>query len=454
TLFSASDDRTWCAWDVPTLTLVSQSEDSGARTVDVQLSPNGKTVFTADIDGTVRCTSLEGKQRPINVIAELPDGVGSISVDAIGRRVAIASREGSVRILNLDDQSRLAKPFENSNIWATQNVRIHDLCFSADDSYLHAVDNDGMWTVWNASIDATSLDLDVTSLFSAPWDGNISMDQITPDACIFTANLKVFCWDTNTNRVDQLADYDSPVTCLVTNERNGFVFTGHLNGQIRAWHFTDQQLRPLWSYAASKQSNEVSTLSYSAARNQIAVALQSAGSMVRILDAGNGSMERILGIPGLNTEKNGSLVFSDDGKWLACAVDREIIIWDLASDEYRRFSGDNNTINSMCVHPNNKFLVSGGQDRSIRIWNMRTGELFTEFRHKEGIHYVHVSSDGNLIVSADARGRVVLWHIAAKKLLFELDSMDGLVNLAKSWSGPKLFTKNKTTIRAENFGGR
>ena len=456
-LYSASDDQSWCAWDVKTLSLVSQSEFSGARNVDVQPSPTGKQVFSADSDGIVRRESTEGDGRAVDIIANLPDSVSSISVSSNGQRLAIASREGSVRIVDLNDEGKPMNPSDkgSSNIWASQNSRIHDLAFSPDDAHLHSVDNDGMWTAWKASIETTSWSLNVKSLFPDFERFSISMDQVTRDACIFSSNLKVFSWDTITNRVATLADIDSPVSRLIAYEPSSLVLTGHLTGQVRAWHFSDGQLQPLWEYQASIPSSDISELSYSAARDQIAVTTQSTGSTVRILNAKNGREVRTLKTPNIDNGENGIMVFSSDGQWLACTVESEIIIWNLHSGESRRFTGHDNTVSALCFHPNNEMLVSGGQDRSIRLWNIHTGESIAELRHhKEMVNSVLLSSGGDLLASSDSAGRTSLWHMTAKKFLFELDPLDGEAALAENWIGPKLFSKDRTSIRAEIIGAK
>ena len=136
-LYSASDDNTCCVWDASSFMLLGQSEGVGARVVDVQLMPKRDLLYFSDVTGVVRCVSGDEPRASTQLLADLPDSADSIAVSATGRALAIASREGSVRLVDLDSEGNLKQEAAGgvSNILAAHGERIYDLTFSPDSAY-------------------------------------------------------------------------------------------------------------------------------------------------------------------------------------------------------------------------------------------------------------------------------------------------------------------------------
>ena len=457
-LYSASDDGTWCAWNVTTRTLLYQSKNEMSKTVDVQPFPKGKGVISADISGLIRCESVDsigtaGTEKAVEFLVGIQDSVSAISVTTDGQRIAVASRNGGVNVVDLDESNSTTYGDKASlSSLGSQSVRIHDVSFSPDDLFIHTVDNDGTWTIWNSRITKSSWKLDVTTQF--PKESfYIAMDQITRDACIFASNLLVFLWDTETEKLSQLAQLESPVTILVADESKGLVFTGHVNGQVRAWSLIEETLLPLWDFSLQNNFNQIDCLAYSSELQQIAVTYSNAGCSVRIVNAKSGVVSQILEFPGSEAGDTNDLAISSDGKLLACAWENDIIVWNLHNLEFKRLAGHTGTVQSICFHPNGESLVSGSDDRSIRIWEIPTGNQLAELRHhKKTISSIRLSSNGELIISSDFIGSTAIWNTAARKLLFEIDSQAGQVGLAKNWIGPKLFRTIPPNIDVEKIG--
>jgi platelet-activating factor acetylhydrolase IB subunit alpha len=59
---------------------------------------------------------------------------------------------------------------------------------------------------------------------------------------------------------------------------------------------------------------------------------------------------------------------------ISASRDKSIKIWDVyGSSCIYTFSGHDNWVRSLALHPNGKYLISCSDDKSIRIWELKTG---------------------------------------------------------------------------------
>lgn len=110
-----------------------------------------------------------------------------------------------------------------------------------------------------------------------------------------------------------------------------------------------------------------------------------------------------------------SVAVSGDARWLAAMGSRDALrVWDLASQScvaaqptscfYR---------NPIVCAPSGKSLFAGSFDStSVQIWNLPNLEFVTELPHENPVHWITVSSDGQFLAAADAE-QVKIWDIPA-----------------------------------------
>ncbi|MEM7473401.1 MAG: WD40 repeat domain-containing protein [Planctomycetota bacterium] len=70
-----------------------------------------------------------------------------------------------------------------------------------------------------------------------------------------------------------------------------------------------------------------------------------------------------------------ALVWQGDSKLVSASLDRNLIYWDLESQEaIRTLRGHSRAVRAACFLSQNE-LVTAGSDHSVRVWNVDTGEL-------------------------------------------------------------------------------
>lgn len=93
------------------------------------------------------------------------------------------------------------------------------------------------------------------------------------------------------------------------------------------------------------------------------------------------------------------------------------------------YQGHTNTITTMAISPDDKYLASGSEDKTVRMYNMQSQNEVTILGTELGeIKKVVFSPAGDKLAYCDTKGNVKIWNVKDKKLIQALKLSEGAVN--------------------------
>ncbi len=381
---------------------------------NLSFSPDGKTIVSVTWgDGEVCISNIITGKPQKTFTVRMTDNVFSVAFSSDGKIVAIGNSDGNIYLSDLNT-GKLMRKLTGHSEDVQRVVFSPDGKTLASSSYLDETVR--IWDVHTGEQKRTLTEHtgDIEGLAFSP-DGKILASSGSGDGTIRF-------WDVRTgdekHAVTGHADY---VYSVAFNPDEKFFASGYADGSIRFWDAeTGLHLKTF------KETNyDASPLVFSLDGKTLACA---DGLNIRLQDAGTGEEKmRLTG----HTWGMHSMVLSPDGDVLASgSEDTTIRLWDMHTGEHKRtLNGHKHRVYSVAFSPDGKTLASGSDDNTIRLWNVDTGEterILTghagEFEgvdngHSsvEGVKSVAFSPDGETLASGGGDNVIHLWNIGTGK---------------------------------------
>ena len=239
-------------------------------------------------------------------------------------------------------------------------------------------------------------------------------------------------WEVTTGRKVTLHDPLPATSVLWFSKDSKTLVTLNESGDTIYWIDTDTGKRNVKKIENRLYSHPREV--YALTHDKVAIAEKSgilelwnakSGKKVSIL---TGPAERLQaeGVNGIGFNRVISLAFSPDGTRLASGkLDRTVRLWDttgnnepillqkqsLSPDLLRSTQEFVDGPNVLLFSPDGKTLACG-EGQNVKLWDITTGELITTFRGHTGlVDNLAFSPDGSILASASGDGAVLYWNI-------------------------------------------
>ncbi len=118
-----------------------------------------------------------------------------------------------------------------------------------------------------------------------------------------------------------------------------------------------------------------------------------------------------------------TIAFSPNGKLLACAVNTNFVIWNVAQRNPLWTHSLSARVETLAFAAGGKLLISGGGEQpKFRVWDVATGKQLPGLSpdHRGDAAKVAVTPQGNLLATLGGDNQLMLWDFSRRKLLDEL----------------------------------
>ncbi len=235
------------------------------------------------------------------------------------------------------------------------------------------------------------------------------------------ANGVAYLYNTTTLKVRAPLRSDDPMQCVAFSPDGKVLVTGGVEQHARLWYVaTGKGLGTL------KHPDFVESLAYSADGHTLATG--GFDGTVRLWDCATWKQSSVWTNPDRHAVKG--VAFSPDGKTLAAASEKIVVLWDVATGKPRHtLRGHREDIWSIAFSLDGKLLASGGADETVRLWDPATGkELAVRKAHDEIVCAVAFHPSGRWLVTGgihhvgrpgeeENSGEIKVWDVATRRVV-------------------------------------
>jgi WD40 repeat protein len=364
TIASASVDGTVKLWSREGALLKTLTGHESAVT-SVSFSPTGELIATASADNMIKLWQTDG--RLISTLKEHQLPVTRATFSPNGQLLASASADNTIKLWYSD--GRLIRTLQGHENW------VLDVAFSPDGQTIASASRDGTVKLWNLSGKTLKT-------LSGPVGAGFTSVTFSPDGQTIAAAST----DKNTD--------PQPLGVM------------GLNNTIQLWSRQGEKLLTL------RQSDWVLSVSFSPDSQTIASA--SRDGTVQLWNREDGQLRKTLTGHGSGVR---SVRFSPDGEMIASASeDKTVKLWSLENSLVSVLKGHTDRVTSVSFSPNGQKIASASADKTVILWNNQGRQLQTLIGHKDWVSSVSFSPDGQMLASASADKTLILWSQEGEQL--------------------------------------
>ena len=365
-------------------------EGHDGTVMDLAWDEDGKTLFTAGADATIRRfnpTTGEAAGHPLTGHA---DEILSIDWSPDGRLLASGSVDRAVHLWDMLDKPSLIGPLSGHASWVVHIAWSHDGRFLASSG----IDETArIWNTVNGELLHT-LRGHTKGVWAVAWNPDDSL------LATGSEDHSIRLWDTRTGlpEGEPLLGHTDEITRLLWSA-DGILFSASKDGTIRRWDMAAgaEMGVPLAGHQAS-----IRALAF--APDGTRLASGDGDGTLHFWDPETG--EAVEPTIQAHDEWILDIAWRPDGTAIASASrDQTIRLWDTESGAALRdipLRGHTAEVRSVTWR-DNRILLSGGRDHTILLWDTATGQPVGRLRdHDSGILYLAMQPNGPLLASASA----------------------------------------------------
>ncbi|MEV4000614.1 helix-turn-helix domain-containing protein [Actinomadura sp. NPDC049753] len=387
---------------------VQMSGHTGA-VYQIQYSPDGRTLASASLDGTVRLWNVADPHHPapLTVLTGHSTAVTAAVFSPDGRTLATTGDDRTVRLWDVADPARPAPLVTLSG----HSDGIRALAFAADGRTLASGGYDRTVRLWNVADPARAKPLAVLSGAGA----GVSALAFSPDARVLVAGAyepDAHVWDVSTpgrpRRLPDLKGNSDRILSVAFSPDGGVLSASGFDGLVHLWAVSGTR----FERTASPQghTNGVSGASF-AGRT---LATGSYDHSIRLWDTTDPRRPSAPVVMEGPSDTVYSLDFSPDGLTLASAgADDTIRLWDL-----RRpiLGGNNGEVDSLAFSPDRRLLAIGSY-QAFRLWDVTDPRVPRAVASVGGlgdhVQSAAFSPDSRRVAAGNLDGTVGVYDVAA-----------------------------------------
>ncbi len=330
------------------------------------------------------------------------DMIFGMDLSADGRRMATASRDGTMRIWDPETHALIATGTGHET-W------VFDIAYSPDERKVVTGSEDSTARIWDASSGAQLLVFDrhESGVAAVAWSRLGVIASASRDGVVWV-------WDAATGDVIERFR-------TVDGGKSGVSFSTD-GRRLAAWGAGPTlTVRGAATREVEREFIARAPLTAVAWRDDDRRIVAVAGSVAHVWDVSTGELVHEIG---LDSTISRSITFFADGTRLAAGVGRGIFMWDLGANRPETvLFGHEEAVSRIRFSPDEGRIYSASWDGTVRAWDRdATGPVKVLRGHDAHVLSTAFSPDGAIVASASDDGTIRLWEAATGRAVRTLDA--------------------------------
>lgn len=412
TLFTASFDQTIKQWDAVTGQCL-QEWQTDSPIWRLALSSNQQWLASAHQNHTIQLWDLQAQQ-PRQILAEHTGAVRGLAFHPKTHHLASGSGDHTIKLWNCaTGQCLMTLVGHTDALWSVS--------FSSQGDYLASTGSDGSVKLWDSKTGRCIRTLQAGSV-------QTNQVQFSPDDCLLACashDSTIRLWEVATGKLLRtLQGHQGGIWTLGFNPCNQTLISGGEAAQVKIWQI--QSGRCMKTLQGKPLNHRTITF------NRQGTCFATGGDDAKLR---------------LWSTKTGTCLQTCDGHWMRIAsiafhptqerivsggYDGLVKLWNSQGACLQTLKGHEKWVFGVAFHPIQPLVTSCGFDSTIRFWCMETGRSVHTIRLPDGAGYVFAIAfhpQGRIFASGSEDGLVRLWDGTSKALLQELSG-----HTARPWS--------------------
>lgn len=386
--------------------IITLNEDNSylARQLAIRILPtdlqNPDRPYTPEAEKALRtcCSSF-------SAVFNHDDCVNSISFSPNGKRIVSASKDGVVKIWDVESGTLIDTLYHSKEVTSVQYSPM-------EGKYIVTASYDGIIRVFNAENGKIIHELKGHELCVKHASFSFDGKKIVSASCDNTIKI----WDVQTgNLIRTIVGHSNTVNSAVFNKSDTRIVSASSDNTIKMWDSNNGDL--LWTFEGHKDNVNYAEFSPDYYGNYIVSASEDGTAKVWDVNSRKEIInfsDHLLAVT--------SVSFSPDGKQIVSASrDCTIRIWNASNGkEIMYFLQERGWLNTVIYSPNGQLIASCSDDKTIKISNVINNDVVNELGEPNNYWYGKkfynpiFSPNGRLIISSKPESSdIYIWNVGS-----------------------------------------
>ena len=475
-------------WDLETNKRIQTIDVTTGPIVALTFTPDGKRLIFASLNKPIIVWEIESRQKLLTLTG-YNESIYAITTTPDGKKLISASKDKTLKVWNLDSGENNIKVIDDNKKVIDDNKSVNALTFTIDGKQVICGLKDSIVKIWDLEkikpILSFALDKKDSIYFHKKkyvrwilgvWEivllfiFFVSLNRLTSHvpfiislSILFILHLIIFTVIKHNSKTNIK---DKKITALcVTPNSNWIIYVN------RKWLDKDHCLT---AQSLNKKNHIVDLLTPLQCISQIfylSIVLTSLYVFSYLLSFCKTfcwwwlfplSLIYILyfllfdSVVEKFSESIKSISITPNGKYLISgSTDKTIKVWNLQTKKLLFIlKGHSKEVSAVTTTPDGKYLISGSDDKTIKIWNLKNRkQLFTLTGHEDSINTISITPDGNYLISGSDDKTIKIWNLENREEIFTFTGHTESINEIKVTSNGQLVisASSDKTIQVFDF---